>query len=216
MKNEVKDQFESGFCSAASTGVTCSVQVYENTTNSKKNYAVHFVALLATMSSAQGSFTLPAVLMGAIPNGNDAWIVGLGNLSVNDTEKTSKVLGEIADSFTISNYKGQKTSKQSLVVAESSAGTLSLNSNEFTVSKYSPAEAIVSGHVNSYQRGVVLTLKIVKPDTSSVEQGILVTKDGNFRAPLRMDSNWPTGNYQLFASYGSQDLGSISFLIKKS
>jgi len=216
MKNEVKNQFESGFCSAASAGVTCSVDVYENSTTSKKNYAVHVVALLATMSSAQGSFTLPAVLVGAIPNGNDAWIVMLGNLSVNNTEQTSKVLGEIVDSFTISNYKGQKISKQSLAIAESSAGTLSLSSDEFTVSKYSPAEAIISGHVNSYQRGVPLTLKIVTPDNNSVEQGITVTKDGNFKVPLRIDSNWPAGNYQIFANYGSEDLGSISFLIKKS
>lgn len=216
IKNELKDQFESGFCSAASAGVTCSVDVFENSTTSAKNYAVHMMALLATMSSAQESITLPVVIAGVFPNGNDAWIMLLGNISVNDTENNSKVLEEIAQSFTIFKYKGEsKTSKQSLIVTESSAGTLSLNSNEFTVSKYSPAEAIVSGHVNSYQRGVPLIVTIVKPDNSSTEQNILVTKDGNFRAPIKIDSSWATGNYQILAKYGSQDLGSISFLIKK-
>jgi hypothetical protein len=215
--DKMKNEFGNVICSfATKSGATCSIEVFlEEGFTHQNGYDGYRGAYAITMSDNQDS-TKMMLLTIMYPDGKDVWTILGGALSGDELKSMGKELDKMTDSFTISNYKGgQKTSKQSLVVSESSAGTLTLNSNEFTVSKYSPAEAIVSGHVNSYERGVVLTLTIVKPDGSSVEQGILVTKDGNFRAPLQIYNSWPAGNYQLLASYGSQDLGSVSFLIKK-
>ncbi len=215
-KNEFKSKFESGFCSSASAGVTCSVDVLEDQVTSKKGYDVHVMALLAKMSSTQTSFTLPAMLVGIIPNGNDAWIVMLSNLSVTDTEQVSKVLDAIAESFTILDYSGGKSSTSkspASTFTKSSAGELQINSGEFAVSKYSPAEVLVSGKVANYQKGTMLTLKIIKPDKRIEEQNIMVTKDGVFRTPIKLDNNWRSGDYAISATYGTQDLGSVSFQV---
>jgi len=114
----------------------------------------------------------------------------------------------------ISNYVGeQAATSQSSTIAKSSVGTLQINSGYFTASKYSPAELIVSGEINNYLQGVPLTIQITKPDKTTEEQNILVTKNGAFRAPIKIEGSWPAGSYQLLAKYGTQDLGAVSFSV---
>ncbi|WKT58095.1 hypothetical protein QVH35_00755 [Candidatus Nitrosotenuis chungbukensis] len=111
------------------------------------------------------------------------------NLSVVDNEQNSLVFSDMSDSFSIFNYKGEQTSPESSApYVKSSTGELQINSDQFTSSKYSPAEVIVSGKIIHYQKGVLLTLNIAKPDKGTTQQNAVVTKDGNFRFPLKLDS----------------------------
>jgi len=214
ISDKLKNEVGNSVCTSMPAEVTCSIKVLEKSFTHKNGYGGKSTTLLITISDGKTSIEMP-MTMTMIPHGKNTWAMfSVASPIVSNAEQLVKDVTRIGESFKIHNYQG--AASQSSIITESSAGTLTLNSNEFTVSKYSPVEAIVSGHVNSYERGVVLTLKIVKPDKSSVEHGIVVTKDGNFRLPLKLDSNWPAGNYQILAKYGSQDLGSVSFLIKKS
>lgn len=223
--DKMKNEFGNAVCSfATESGATCSIEVIlEEGFTHKNGYDGYRGVYLITMSDNQQSTKMMLFTI-MYPDGKDVWTILGGALSSDEIKSMGKELDKMTDSFTIYKYQGtiKKTSQsstkqttQSSIITESSVGSLQINSGEFTVSKYSPAEVIVSGHVNSYERGVALTLEIIKPDKSSTEQNILVTKDGNFRAPIKVDYNWPAGNYQVLAKYGSQDLGSVSFLIKK-
>ena len=223
--DKMKDEFGNAVCSfATKSGADCSIEVLlEEGFTHKNGYDGYRGAYAITMSDNQQSSKMILLIM-MYPDGKDVWAILGGALSGDELKSMGKELDKMTDSFTIYNYQGitKKTSQsstkqttQSSRITESSVGSLQINSGEFTVSKYSPAEVIVSGHVNSYERGTPLILEIIKPDKTSTEQKILVTKDGNFRAPLKVDYNWPAGNYQVLAKYGSQDLGSVSFLIKK-
>jgi len=47
-------------------------------------------------------------------------------------------------------------------------------------------------------------LTIIKPDRTTEDQAIAVSSDGNFKAILRLDHNYPKGSYVIKAVYGSQ------------
>ena len=207
LKKQVTDT-----CSAsASKGITCS-DITANRDTHKNGYAIYAVYYTASGTSDQGTINV-AEMTAIIPDGNDAWMLQLISYSPTELEQFMKDIGSSLDTFTIFNYEGEKTTSQSSTIAKSSVGTLQLNSGNFAVSKYKPAELIVSGQINNPLQGVPLILKIIKPDKTSEEQNILVTKDGNFRAPMKIEGTWPAGNYQISAKYGTQDLGYVSFQV---
>ena len=207
LKKQVTDT-----CSAsASKGITCS-DITANRDTHKNGYAIYAVYYTASGTSDQGTINV-AEMTAIIPDGNDAWMLQLISYSPTELEQFMEDIGTSLDSFTIFDYQGEQTTSQSSTIAKSSVGTLQLNSGNFAVSKYKPAELIVSGQINNPLQGVPLILKIIKPDKTSEEQNILVTKDGNFRAPMKIEGTWPAGNYQISAKYGTQDLGSVSFKI---
>src|SRR3989344_1686633 len=187
LKKQVTDT-----CSAsASKGITCS-DITANRDTHKNGYAIYAVYYTASGTSDQGTINV-AEMTAIIPDGNDAWMLQLISYSTTELEQFMEDIGSSLDSFTIFNYEGEKTTSQSSTIAKSSVGTLQLNSGNFAVSKYKPAELIVSGQINNPLQGVPLILKIIKPDKTSEEQNILVTKDGNFRAPMKIEGTWPAG-----------------------
>ena len=100
--------------------------------------------------------------------------------------------------------KGKTTS-------QSDAGTLRINDYRFTISKYNPAEVILSGEVTAYNKGTPVLLQLIFPDGSVVEQKILVSSDKNFGVTIFLDDTYPTGSYTITAQYNSIDFVPISF-----
>ncbi|MEX0657061.1 MAG: hypothetical protein WD154_05905 [Nitrosopumilaceae archaeon] len=207
----LKKQVTDTCSAAASKGITCS-DITANRDTHKNGYAIYAVYYTASGTSEQGTLNV-AEMTAIIPDGNDTWMLQLINYSTTELEQFMEDIGSSLDSFTIFDYQGEQTTSQSSTIAKSSVGTLQINSGQFAVSKYSPAELIVSGQINNYLQGVPLTITIVKPDKTGDEQKILVTRDGNFRAPIKIDGTWPAGSYQLSAKYGTQDLGTVSFQV---
>jgi hypothetical protein len=216
---KMKKQISDACLAAASSGVSCS----EITTSSdihKNGYKLYSVYYSATVPSEQGTATVIEMTT-YIPDGNDIWSLQIFSTSSADLEQLAQDLGSSLDTFKIYDYQGVKASKTTQKqttkttkpspIAKSDAGTLQLNSGEFLISKYTKTEAVVSGQVSNYQQGVLLKLKITKPDGTSEEQNAMVTKDGNFKSPLRINGNWPAGTYTITATYGLQDIGTISF-----
>jgi hypothetical protein len=214
--NQIKTEFKPAFCSQAPAGATCLVDVFEDVYSAKNGYSGRVLGVVAQMSSAQTTVQIAPVGIAVIPDGNNSWMMLGSNLSVTENEQNSLVFSDMSDSFSIFNYKGEQgSSESSSPYAKSSAGELQVNSDQFTSSKYSPAEVIVSGKIINYQKGVLLTLTIVKPDKGTSQQNAVVTKDGNFKFPLKLDSNWPSGSYTVSAKYGSDDIGSVSFQVSE-
>ncbi|MBI2582395.1 hypothetical protein HYV87_04700, partial [Candidatus Woesearchaeota archaeon] len=207
----LKKQVTDTCSAAASKGVTCS-DITANRDTHKNGYAIYAVYYTASGTSEQGT-TNVAEMTAIIPDGNDVWMLQLVSYLPTELEQFMEDIGSSLDSFTIFDYQGEQTTSQSSTIAKSNVGTLQINSGHFTASKYLPAELIVSGEINNYLQGVPLTITIVKPDKTSEEQNILVTKDGNFRAPIKIEGTWPAGSYQLSAKYGTQDLGTVSFSV---
>ncbi len=214
--NQIKSEFKPAFCSQAPAGATCLVDVFEDVYTSKNGYKGRVLGVVAQMSSAQATAQIAPVGIAVIPDGNNSWMLLASNLSVVDNEQNSLVFSDMSDSFSIFNYKGEQTSPESSApYVKSSTGELQINSDQFTSSKYSPAEVIVSGKIIHYQKGVLLTLNIAKPDKGTTQQNAVVTKDGNFRFPLKLDSSWPYGIYTISATYGSESIGSVSFQVNE-
>ena len=211
--DKVKEKFVDPICRRAPTGVTCSTELTQQTTLTHQNgYSGYLVIFGINVSSDQESIE-SGVVLGFYPDGNDVWIIAAASSSGEEFQQYTNELATIGSSFKIFNYEGEQTTSQSSTVAKSSVGTLQINSGYFTASKYKPAELIVSGQINNPLQGVPLIIKITKPDKSSDEQNILVTKDGAFRAPIKIEGTWPAGSYQLSAKYGTQDLGAVSFQV---
>jgi hypothetical protein len=216
--NQIKNDFQPAFCSQAPAGATCLVDVFEDSYATKNGYTGHVLGVVAQMSTEQTTTAIVPVGIAVIPDGNNSWIMLGSNLSVTENEQNLLVFSDMSDSFLIFNYKGEQTSSSSGSSApyvKSNAGDLQINSDQFTSSKYSPAEVIVSGKIIHYQKGVLLTLKIEKPDKGITQQNAVVTKDGNFRFPLKIDNNWPSGSYTISATYGSENIGSVSFQVNE-
>lgn len=212
--DKVKEKFVDPICRRAPAGVTCSTELAQQTTLTHQNgYSGYLVIFGINVSSDQESIE-SGVVLGFYPDGNDIWIIAAASSSGDEFQRYTNELATIGSSFKIFNYDGeQTTTSQPSTVAKSSVGTLQLNSGNFAVSKYKPAELIVSGQINNPLQGVPLILKIIKPDKTSEEQNILVTKDGNFRAPIKIEGTWPAGSYQISAKYGTQNLGTVSFQV---
>jgi len=211
--DKVKEKFVDPICRRAPAGVTCSTEVAQQTTLTHQNgYSGYLVIFGINVSSDQESIE-SGVVLGFYPDGNDVWIIATASSSGEEFQQYTNELTTIGSSFKIFSYEGEQTTTQPSTIAKSSVGTLQINSGYFTASKYKPAELLVSGEINNYLQGVPLTLKIIKPDKTSEEQSTLVTKDGTFRVPIKIDDSWPTGSYQLSASYGTQNLGSVSFKV---
>ena len=211
--DKVKEKFVDPICRRAPAGVTCSTELTQQTTLTHQNgYSGYLVIFGINVSSDQESIE-SGVVLGFYPDGNDVWIIAAASSSGEEFQQYTNELATIGSSFKIFNYEGEQTTSQSSTVAKSSVGTLQINSGYFTASKYKPAELIVSGQINNPLQGVPLIIKITKPDKSSDEQNILVTKDGAFRAPIKIEGTWPAGSYQLSAKYGTQDLGAVSFQV---
>ncbi len=211
--NQIKSEFKPAFCSQAPVGATCLVDVFEDIYATENGYKGRILGVVAQMSTEQTTVQIVPVGIAVIPDGNNSWILIGSNLSVEENEQNSLVFSYMSDSFLIFNYKGEQASSESSTApsSKSSAGELQINSDQFSVSKYSPAEVIVSGKITGYQKGIPLTLKIAKPDKGTEQQNAVVTKDGNFRFPLKLDSSWPLGTYTISAQYDSEDIGSVSF-----
>ncbi len=216
MKKQVNDM-----CSAAtSQGVICSDITASRDTH-PNGYTTYGIYYSASGTSEQGAVNVVEATV-YIPDGNNIWSIQLFSFSPTELEQIMTDIGSSLDTFTIYNYQGIKKTIQSSTqqttesstIAKSSVGLLQINSGEFAVSKYSTSEVIVSGQINDYKKGTPLILKIVKPNKSVEEQNILVGKDGNFKMPIRLDSNWSAGTYQISAKYGSANLGAVSFQIK--
>ena len=211
--DKVKEKFVDPICRRAPAGVTCSTELTQQTTLTHQNgYSGYLVIFGINVSSDQESIE-SGVVLGFYPDSNDVWIIAAASSSGEEFQQYTNELATIGSSFKIFNYEGEQTTSQSSTVAKSSVGTLQINSGYFTASKYKPAELIVSGQINNPLQGVPLIIKITKPDKSSDEQNILVTKDGAFRAPIKIEGTWPAGSYQLSAKYGTQDLGAVSFQV---
>src|SRR3989344_4070577 len=213
--DKIKEKFVDSFCSSAPAGVDCSTKILQQTTLTHQNgYSGYLTMFDLNVSSDQESAKL-GIILGFYPDGNNVWVIGVASYSADEFQQYTNQLATIGSSFKIFNYKGEQTttSSQPSTIAKSSVGTLQINSGNFAASKYKPAELIVSGQINNPLQGVPLILKIIKPDKTSEEQNILVTKDGNFRAPMKIEGTWPAGNYQISAKYGTQDLGYVSFQV---
>lgn len=210
--DKMKNEFKSRFCSAISDPtLTCSIEVlYEQQVQSTNGYDGYVSTYAFTVSNNQNSQKIVILIM-MYPDGNNVWLLGMNISPDEDYKGIGEEVGKIADTFKINNY--QDSASQSSTISKSSVGLLQINSGNFAVSKYKPAELIVSGQINNPLQGVPLTLKITKPDKTTEEQNILVTKDGKFRAPVKLDGNWPAGSYRILAKYGSADLGTVSFQI---
>ena len=210
--DKMKNEFKSRFCSAISDPtLTCSMEIlYEQQVRSTNSYDGYVSTYAFTVSDNQDSQKIVILIM-MYPDGNNVWLLGMNISSDEDYKGIGEEVGKIADTFKINNYQG--SASQSSTISKSSVGLLQINSGNFAVSKYKPAELIVSGQINNPLQGVPLTLKITKPDKTTEEQNILVTKDGKFKAPVKLDGNWPAGSYRILAKYGSADLGTVSFQI---
>jgi len=212
--DKIKEKFVDSFCSGAPPGVTCSTKVVQqNTLTHQNGYSGYLMLFELKSSSDQGSYEA-GVVIGFYPDGNDVWIIGVASSSGDEFQQYTNELSTMGNSFTIFSYEGeQTTTSQPSTIAKSGVGTLQINSGYFAASKYKPAELIVSGEIKNYLQGVPLTLKIIKPDKTTTEQNILVTKDGKFKTPIKLDENWPAGSYRIIAKYGSSDLGEVSFSV---
>jgi hypothetical protein len=214
--NQIKSEFKPAFCSQAPVGATCLVDVFEDSYTTKNGYKGRILGVVAQMSSKETTAQIVPVGIAVIPDGNNSWMMLGSNLSVTENDQNSLVFSDMSDSFSIFKYKGEQapsSSESSAPYVKSNAGDLQINSDQFTSSKYSPAEVIVSGKIVNYQKGVLLTLNIVKPDKETTQQNAVVTKDGNFRFPLKLDSDWPSGSYTVSATYGFENIGSVSFQV---
>ena len=216
MKKQISDACSAG----ASNGISCS-EITAAADTHKNGYTLYGAYYSASVPTEQGT-TIVMEMTAYIPDGNNIWSLQMVSTAPAELETLMKDIGTSFDTFKINDYHGVKVSKTTAKqtatktpppIITSSVGTLQLNSGEFSISKYTKTEAVVSGQVTHYQQGVPLTLKIIMPDNTSEEQNAMVTKDGNFKMPLKIGSHWPAGTYTITARYGSEDLGSISFQI---
>jgi len=97
------------------------------------------------------------------------------------------------------------------IISQSDAGTLQINADRFTISKYTPAQVILSGEVTAYSKGTPVWLQLIFPDGSVLEQKILVSSAKNFGVTFFLDENYPPGSYTITAQYDSIDFTPISF-----
>jgi hypothetical protein len=218
MKKQVSDM-----CSAsASSGVTCS-EITTSVDTHKNGYKMYNLYYAVSVQSEKGTVTMIEATT-YIPDGNDIWSLQVFSMSPSDLENIGQELGSSLDSFKIYDYTAVKSkapqkqvkAPKTVPTIKSDAGTLQLNSEQFSISKYSKTEIIVSGKVTNYQQGVPLSLKILKPGGTVEEQRAMVTHDGNYKSPLRVGNDWQAGTYTITAIYGSQVIGSVSFQVIKT
>ena len=81
--------------------------------------------------------------------------------------------------------------------------------------RHSVQEIKISGHVDDYFRGDVITLVIVYPDGSEEEISIYGSKKGDIFTLLRITNESQIGTHMIFLDYGA-DLAYTSFEIVES
>jgi hypothetical protein len=165
------------------------------------------------MSSSEANVQIVPIGFGTIPDGANTWVMMFANLSIDDNSQNAGIFSDMSDSLLIFNYRGGQTAQPTPTLVSSAAGQMQLNSDRFFVTKYSPSEAIISGKVTSPLQGVMLDVIITKPDGSAERQAVMVTRDGSFKFPIKLDGNWKPGTYSIYAKYGEADIGTISFQI---
>ncbi len=212
--DKVKEKFVDSLCLNAPADVICSTKIYQQTTFTHQNGYNGYLTIFDISASADQESETLGLILGFYPDGSDVWIIGVASSSAEEFQQYTNELSTMGNSFTIFSYEGeQTTTSQPSTIAKSGVGTLQINSGYFAASKYKPAELIVSGEVKNYLQGVPLIITIVKPDKTTTEQNILVTKDGKFKTPVKLDENWPAGSYRILAKYGSSNLGEVSFSV---
>jgi len=212
-KNQVSAEFKPAFCAQAPAGVSCSVDLFEEDFTTKNGYDGHALGVVAQMSSTQTNMQIVPIGLGTIPDGTNTWIMVFANLAIDDNAQNVSIFSEMSDSFLIFNYKGVQKAQSTPTLVRSAAGELQLNSNSFFVTKYSPAELIISGKVANPLQGVTLDIVITKSGGGSEQQTVTVTRDGSFKFPIKLDGNWQPGTYSVSAKYGGTDIGTLSFQI---
>jgi len=93
------------------------------------------------------------------------------------------------------------------------AGTLRLNQDQFEVSASSNQIVKVYGTAINPQYGDKVTIIFTMPDGDQQGSQLFPTEDGHFETFLFLDDSSQRGTYSVFASFRTQVIGSLSFVV---
>lgn len=212
--DKMSKEFGDSLCiSSRKSGATCTSQSIQKTTFTHQNgYAGYMTVNSLTISTDKRTIQ-PIMGIGMYPDGNNIWVLAVVAFSSDEATNLQNTLSTMANSFMIYNYHGTSPVSPSATSTESSFGKMKINSGVFYASKYSSDTIVVSGTVTSFSRGTPITLKITKPDGTADYQAVLVKKDGTFSSPVIVNENWKEGNYHFTATYGNNEIGSVTFQV---
>ena len=94
-------------------------------------------------------------------------------------------------------------------------GTMEIEEEDRIISGEGQKFVDIVGHLENYERGEPILLKILMPEDMIEEVIIKGKKNGDFVAHISIKEHWAPGNYKIMGSYQEKKFGEVSFEIKK-
>ncbi|MBT7252670.1 MAG: hypothetical protein HN875_02915, partial [Candidatus Nitrosopelagicus sp.] len=188
-------------------GVVTSATIDRNTNSVIINIDAHYDGTLTISPSESTQSGIFMVLVDG-EESNDAEING--NRVV---VYFSRNVGDIEIIGT--NVLGTFTTTPPKPIIESNAGTLTVDSAKYHVSRYNPVEVHFSGVVSEYNRGHSVLVDIQYPDGETLTQNIIVSSDESFNVSIFLNDDDPIGVYTINAKYMDREFSSLTFVLDK-
>ena len=93
----------------------------------------------------------------------------------------------------------------------------SLNSNLFDLPLHpNSVEVVLTGSIDGHKRGVPVELLLKSPDSSQQNFAVYPTNSGKYKAVFYINSNSPSGQYDVDILYQSSKISTVSFIVNES
>ncbi|MBA4718882.1 MAG: hypothetical protein HRO68_07250 [Nitrosopumilus sp.] len=94
-------------------------------------------------------------------------------------------------------------------------GSLEIDNEEITLSGNKKSTVEINGNIKNYQKGDLISLKIIHPDGLITDVSITGKSTGDFKAHVSIEESWKSGTFSIIASYEGKDFGQVNFLLNK-
>ena len=159
-----------------------------------------------------GNFETSLVLYDHFKKSN--WDEGRYTIEIADSG-TLEVYG-IVSNFEITQSGNTVTDFEHgmLLSSEGSESELLNFVQEIEVEKYHPKEIKVFGIIEGYNSGTPIIISVVNEQGNIDEFSVFGKKNGQYDAPVMIDSEWLPGKYNIYVNYRDDIQNSISFTIE--
>ncbi len=110
-------------------------------------------------------------------------------------------------------HVGHPQTKAQMTSSSSNLGYVNVMGETFEKPQYQQTLVQITGKVVDFKTGTYVILTITKPDLASFELKGMLTNKGDFTVPLTIDSNSPSGRYEILAKYNNVEIGTTSFIV---
>lgn len=94
-------------------------------------------------------------------------------------------------------------------------GSLEIDNEEITLSGNKKSTVEINGNIKNYQKGDLISLKIIHPDGLITDVSITGKSTGDFKAHVSIEESWKSGTFSIITSYEGKDFGQVNFLLNK-